>query len=493
MKISVILFLSVVTFGGLLNSAHGSSGCPDKNPNIEEPPYKKSKTVSLDQNQPPKKTLMDFPDEVLSLVSRNLTPVDVLRLTFTSKPMKTKVLEALSLNSLERGLLEGGLSPRKVIDFGLEGHFPYESDAGEKSFGIASWDALLDEDRVEIIQKVFSENNPPAKAFMGKILSDIPPLSLGFFSEVLRSAGYDSPLFKSLQPFITGLHVNPQDLAKHKGPSLSHLFPNLRILVVRDFASTPLRLSGILQELPHMTGLTTLDLRGNDLGEGPRGLENMKVLKKSLEPLLNLTSINFGYNGIGGYLNGPEKMDILREILAPLTQMTALDLGGNGIGKGQEGFRKLEILAQVLKPLTQLVSLNLGANQIGEGHEGPQKMEILSRIVTPLTHLINLDLRANMIGQGGPERLEKIKLLKDVLTPLTNLSILSLYGNLMGRQTEDTEQSIVLEEISVLAEIITSMSKLMTLDLGLNSFTEEQIRILKDRSSSTSPFLEIRH
>ena len=137
---------------------------------------------------------------------------------------------------------------------------------------------------------------------------------------------------------------------------------------------------GLAERLGALTQLTSLNLRGNKIGDAGAA---------SLAALTQLTSLNLGDNEIG---------DEGAASLTALTQLTSLDLWNNGIGAAG---------AACLAALTQLSYLNLGANSIGNAGAAS---------LTALTQLTSLDLWNNGIGAAGAACLA-------ALTQLTSLAL----------------------------------------------------------------------
>jgi internalin A len=163
--------------------------------------------------------------------------------------------------------------------------------------------------------------------------------------------------------------------------------------------------------LSALTGLTTLDLRRNGIGDGGA---------RALSALTGLTTLDLGFNGIG---------DEGARALSALTGLTTLDLSDNGIGA--EG-------ARALSALTGLTTLALGFNRIGD--EG-------ARALSALTGLTTLALGFNGIGAEGAR----------ALSALTGLTTLALGSNSIGDEG---------------ARALSALTGLTTLDLGGNSIKD---------------------
>ena len=142
-----------------------------------------------------------------------------------------------------------------------------------------------------------------------------------------------------------------------------------------------------------LTGLTSLDLSGNYIGEAGA--------KAIAAKLTGLTALDLSGNKIGEA--GAQA------IAAKLTGLTSLDLSGNKIG--EEGAKA------IAASLTGLASLNLSENRIGAaGAEA---------IAAKLTSLASLDLALNNIGDAGA---------KAIAASLTGLASLDLWGNHIGAE-----------------------------------------------------------
>jgi small GTP-binding protein len=140
-----------------------------------------------------------------------------------------------------------------------------------------------------------------------------------------------------------------------------------RIFHLRTFVEA------LASRLESLSGLTSLDLRGNGIGA-----EGAKAIAASLP---GLTSLNLAGNGIGA--------EGAKAIAASLSGLTSLDLTVNRIG--DEGARAI---AASLRGLTWL---NLGRNGIGA--EGAKA------IAASLPGLTSLNLAGNGIGAEGAKAL----------------------------------------------------------------------------------------
>src|SRR5882672_2263328 len=148
----------------------------------------------------------------------------------------------------------------------------------------------------------------------------------------------------------------------------------------KDLDLSGLGLTEIPLELCVLTGLTSLNLWDNEIGDDGA---------RALAALTGLTSLNLWDNEIG---------DDGARALAALTGLTSLNLWDNEIG--DDG-------ARALAALTGLTSLNLRGNQIGA--DG-------ARALAALTGLTSLDLSSNQISDDGAR----------ALTALTGLTSLDL-------------------------------------------------------------------
>jgi len=238
-----------------------------------------------------------------------------------------------------------------------------------------------------------------------------------------------------------------------------------------DLAHNGLR--GLPAELAALTGLTSLDLGDNAIGdEGAR----------ALAALTGLTSLNLAYNRIG---------DEGARALAALTGLTSLHLAGNAIGAA--GARALAALtgltslhlagnaigaagARALAALTGLTSLNLAGNAIGD--EG-------ARALAALTGLTSLDLAGNAIGAAGAR----------ALAALTGLTSLHLAGNAIGAAgaralaalTGLTSLHLAGNAIGAAgARALAALTGLTSLNLAGNAIGDEGARALAALTGLTS-------
>jgi internalin A len=163
--------------------------------------------------------------------------------------------------------------------------------------------------------------------------------------------------------------------------------------------------------LAALTGLTSLDLRNNEIGEAGAA---------SIAKLTGLTSLNLGGNRIG---------EAGAASIARLTGLTSLNLWDNRIG---------EAGAASIAKLTGLTSLDLGANQIGDAGAAS---------IARLTGLTSLNLWGNPIGDAGAAS----------IASLTGLTSLNLGFNRIGEAG---------------AASIASLTGLTSLDLGDNQIGE---------------------
>jgi internalin A len=249
--------------------------------------------------------------------------------------------------------------------------------------------------------------------------------------------------------------------------------------------------------LAELTQLTTLDLRGCQIGdEGAASLASLSLLTSlnlganqigaegaaSLAALTQLTSLNLRGNQIGA--EGAAS-------LAALTQLTSLNLGGNQIGAAG---------AASLAALTQLTSLNLGNNEIGDAG---------AVALAALTHLTTLDLRDNQIGAAGAVALAALTQLTTLylwnnqigaagaasLAALTQLTTLNLWDNQIGDEgaaalaaltqliSLDLESNQIGDEG---AAALAALTQLTSLDLGNNKIGDEGAASLAALTQLTS-------
>lgn len=490
MKKFGLLLLMVMAFGGLLKDAYSTNeserdameGCSFVS---TKPSSNFNQVDGLSHIISQKRTLTDLPREVFPLLFSHLSAKDVLKLAFSSRELRLSIIEGVNLNWLENGLLRENVPPKNILALGMAGQIPFDNGKGVPGFGTASWNLLDKQPRTTLITSSFSGANPIAKEFIGMLLFYGPSLDLGNLLDILGHKGFDSPLYPSLQPYITGLHISFQDVQGLNGRHLSQLFPNLKALGISFFS---VKLVGvlfqILQELPQMPYLTALNLSHNWIGEGPNGLAQMERLLHVLATTTNLTALNLGANDIGVGPKAMEKMEILRQILAPLNKLTSLILYDNSLVKDSQGLEKMEVLGQILAPKTNLTILDLGGNGIGNGQNGLAVMNILQQTLAPLTKLTSLKLYANSLAKE-PQGLEKMRVLCQTLAPLTNLNILNISCNWIGLGSDGAAQK------SILSHVFASLTKLSNLSLGQNKFGQEEGKVLYDALRKTSPCINI--
>ncbi|KAJ0017402.1 hypothetical protein Pint_10203 [Pistacia integerrima] len=170
----------------------------------------------------------------------------------------------------------------------------------------------------------------------------------------------------------------------------------------------------LLPYLNNLTSLTTLNLGGNNMGEG---LKSVKQAYDGFKCLKQLKILDLSYN----YFNAT-----LLPHLNNLTSLTTLNLGGNNMGEG------LKSVKQGLANLTNLKVLNLHRNQINNS---------LSNLgLKMLRNLEELDLSDN--GMSG-----SLTLLG--LANLTNLKSLDLSDN----QINTSLASLGLQNLKNLEEL----------------------------------------
>ncbi|KAI8599884.1 hypothetical protein EDD21DRAFT_432081 [Dissophora ornata] len=212
------------------------------------------------------------------------------------------------------------------------------------------------------------------------------------------------------------------------------------------------------------TTLTTLDLRGNSIGN-----EGALALSEALKTNTTLTTLNLWMNSIG-----KEGALALSETLKTNTTLTTLDLEGNSIGN-----QGALALSKALKTNTTLTTLNLAGNSIGK--EGA--LELLEALKTNTT-LTTLNVRDNSIGKEGALALletletnttlanldlqsnlienEGALALSEALKTNTTLTTLNLLNNLIGK-----------EGALALSDAVKTNITLTTLDLEGNSIGNE--------------------
>jgi nucleoside phosphorylase/Leucine-rich repeat (LRR) protein len=190
------------------------------------------------------------------------------------------------------------------------------------------------------------------------------------------------------------------DEVQSEAPAAAHTY------YLREPLGPLVRLVGML------TNLTSLDLRGNNIGDHEHELS-------ALAKLQELTSLTLSSNRIG---------DVSVRFLASLTTLSSLDLRDNRIGA--DGARQVAMLTQLtsldlssneiedsgaraLSLLSQLTSLNLANNRIGP--RGTHALSLLSE-------LISLDMSRNRICDEGAR----------ALAALSSLDSLWISGNQIG-------------------------------------------------------------
>jgi Leucine-rich repeat (LRR) protein len=217
----------------------------------------------------------------------------------------------------------------------------------------------------------------------------------------------------------------------------------------------------LAERLVPLTQLTSLNLRGNEIGDvGAAGLAS----------LTQLTSLNLGGDGFDESKSigdeGAASLAALTKLtflnlehcvisaagaasLAALTQLTSLNLGGDGVfvsnAIGDEG-------AASLAALTQLTSLNLRHSGIGD--EGAASLASLAQ-------LTSLELGSNFIGGAGAAS----------LAGLAQLTSLDMVGNEIGDAG---------------AASLAALTKLTSLRLGYNKITVEGAASLAALTQLTS-------
>lgn len=186
-----------------------------------------------------------------------------------------------------------------------------------------------------------------------------------------------------------------------------------------------------ISKLPALTGLTSLGVLGNLIGD-----EGTRVLAA----LTGLISLDLSGNQIGA--KGARS-------LAALTGLTSLSLNGNHIG--DEGARSLAVVRK-------LTSLALSGNQIGD--EG-------ARSLAAIRGLTCLDLSRNQIGAKGARS----------LTALTRLTFLDLSRNQIGHEG---------------ARALAALTGLTSVAVSRNQIGAEGVRALLDAWCDASNSSELR-
>ena len=230
---------------------------------------------------------------------------------------------------------------------------------------------------------------------------------------------------------------------------------------------------GLAERLGALTQLTSLNLRGNKIGDAGA---------VSLAGLSQLTSLNLAHNKIG---------TAGATALAALTQLTFLDLSCNWIGAA--GATALAALTQLtsldlswnviddagataLAALTQLTSLNLAHNQIGTAG---------ATALAALTQLTSLDLRSNQIGNTGAA----------ALAALIQLTSLDLVWNEIGDAGAESLAALIqLTSLDLAwngiggagAESLAPLTQLRSLNLAHNKIGTAGVTVLAALTQLTS-------
>ena len=192
----------------------------------------------------------------------------------------------------------------------------------------------------------------------------------------------------------------------------------------------------LASRLASLDSLTSLDLRGNGIGDDGA---------TAIAALENLTSLDLSHNSIG---------DDGAKAIAALQKLTSLDLSNNSIG--DEG-------ATAISALKNLTSLNLWDNNIGD--EG-------AKAIAALKNLTSLDLDGNSIGDEGA----------NAIAVLENLTSLVLDENEIG--TDGAQAIAALHNLVRLglsnnsigeegAQAIAALKRLTSLDMDGNSIRTE--------------------
>ncbi|NOT02643.1 MAG: hypothetical protein HOP29_18715 [Phycisphaerales bacterium] len=286
-------------------------------------------------------------------------------------------------------------------------------------------------------------------------------------------------------------------------------------------------LHAVPPKLLQLTGLTTLDLGNNNIGdEGAKALATLTGLTtlhlgdnnigaegaKALATLTGLTTLHLGDNNIGA--EGAKA-------LATLTGLTTLHLGGNNIGA--EGAKALATLtglttlhlwnnkigaegAKALATLTGLTTLHLGDNNIGA--EGAKALATLiglttlnlwsnnigdegAKALTTLTSLTTLHLGANKIRAKGAK----------ALAAITGLTTLHLGGNKIGG--EGAKALAALTALNTLdlrsnnigsegAKALATLPETVNIDLGGNPCSQADFDVYRRALHEKSPLREVK-
>jgi internalin A len=205
----------------------------------------------------------------------------------------------------------------------------------------------------------------------------------------------------------------------------------------------------LCEKLVCLTHFTSLELRGNEIGDAGA---------KHLSSLVNLTTLNLMFNQVG---------DAGAKHLSSLVNLTSLDLGRNEIG---------EAGAKHLSSLVNLTSLNLMFNQVGEAG---------AKHLSSLVNLTTLNLMFNQVGDAGAKH----------LSSLVNLTSLDLGSNEIGEAGAKHLSSLVnltslkLRNNKIVeagAKHLSSLVNLTSLDLGSNEIGDAGAKHLSSLVNLTS-------
>jgi len=232
-------------------------------------------------------------------------------------------------------------------------------------------------------------------------------------------------------------------------------------------------LTALPESISQLTGLTSLDVSGNELTVLPESIcqlthltslgvggNQLTALPESICQLTGLTSLEASFNQLTalpesiGQLTGLTSLDVsgneltaLPESISQLTGLTSLDVSGN----------ELTALPESISQLTHLTSLNVGRNQL----------TTLPESIGQLTGLTSLDVWSNQLT-ALPESIGQ-------LTGLTSLEVwsnqLTALPESISQLTGLTSLDISHNELTALPESIGQLTGLTSLEASVNQLT----------------------
>ena len=208
----------------------------------------------------------------------------------------------------------------------------------------------------------------------------------------------------------------------------------------------------VAEGLSHLTGLRSLDLSSNTLGNGVFGVSrSLTAIGKSLGKIPNLKRLN-----IMGNLFGSSPYDSIgfANSLTFVPELVSLDLSYNGIG--EKALAEAVAYGETLKFLTNMEYLNLGFNNIGQ--RGGNGTLSITRSLSSLYKMKKLDLGGIWLGFNF---YNDTVLLSRALRNMQALEEISLTHNSLGYKEN--------QGIIDLSEALTLLSKLKSLNLAYNN------------------------